>query len=39
VVVKLFFDDEAFDGQLQRSVAKTDAGMANAYDWLDETLA
>jgi dienelactone hydrolase len=27
--MKLFFDDVGFDGQLQRSVAKCDAGMAN----------
>ncbi len=27
--MKLFFDDEAFDGQLQRSVGKADSGMAN----------
>jgi hypothetical protein len=33
-VVKLFFDDESFDGQLQRSVAKCDAGMANVGECL-----
>lgn len=27
--MKLFFDDEGFDGQLQRSVAKSSSGMAN----------
>jgi hypothetical protein len=27
--MKLFFDDVGFDGQLQRSVGKCDAGMAN----------
>ncbi len=27
--MKLYFDDEAFDGQLQRTVGKCDAGMAN----------
>jgi hypothetical protein len=32
--VKLFFDDEAFDGQLQRSVAKADSGMANVGECL-----
>ena len=32
--MKLFFDDEAFDGQLQRSVAKTDAGMATVGECL-----
>jgi len=29
--MKLFFDDENFDGQLQRSVGKADAGMAHAW--------
>jgi pimeloyl-ACP methyl ester carboxylesterase len=33
-LVKLFFDDEDFDGQLQRSVAKCDAGMANVGECL-----
>ena len=28
-MVKLYFDDEGFDGQLQRTVGKCDAGMAN----------
>ena len=32
--MKLFFDDEAFDGQLQRSVGKADAGMANVGECL-----
>lgn len=32
--MKLFFDDEAFDGQLQRSVGKTDSGMANVGECL-----
>ena len=32
--MKLFFDDEGFDGQLQRSVAKCDAGMANVGECL-----
>lgn len=32
--MKLFFDDTAFDGQLQRSVAKCDAGMANVGECL-----
>jgi pimeloyl-ACP methyl ester carboxylesterase len=32
--MKLFFDDENFDGQLQRSVAKTDSGMANVGECL-----
>ncbi len=32
--MKLFFDDENFDGQLQRSIAKTDSGMANAGECL-----
>lgn len=27
--MKLYFEDEGFDGQLQRTVAKCDAGMAN----------
>ena len=27
--MKLYFDDEGFDGQLQRTVGKCDAGMAN----------
>ena len=33
--MKLYFDDEAFDGQLQRSVAKCDAGMANVGECLN----
>lgn len=32
--MKLYFDDEAFDGQLQRSVGKCDAGMANVGECL-----
>jgi hypothetical protein len=32
--MKLFFDDEAFDGQLQRSVGKSDSGMANTGECL-----
>ena len=32
--MKLYFDDVAFDGQLQRSVGKSDAGMANAGECL-----
>jgi hypothetical protein len=32
--MKLFFDDEGFDGQLQRSVGKADAGMANVGECL-----
>ncbi len=32
--MKLYFDDESFDGQLQRTVAKCDAGMANAGECL-----
>jgi pimeloyl-ACP methyl ester carboxylesterase len=32
--MKLFFDDESFDGQLQRSVGKSDAGMANVGECL-----
>jgi hypothetical protein len=32
--VKLFFDDENFDGQLQRAVGKSDAGMANVGECL-----
>lgn len=32
--MKLFFDDENFDGQLQRSVGKCDAGMANVGECL-----
>ncbi len=32
--MKLFFDDEAFDGQLQRSVSKADSGMANIGECL-----
>ena len=26
--MKLYFDDEDFDGQLQRSIGKADSGMA-----------
>ena len=32
--MKLFFDDQNFDGQLQRSVGKADAGMANVGECL-----
>jgi hypothetical protein len=32
--VKLYLDDAAFDGQLQRSVGKADAGMANVGECL-----
>jgi len=32
--VKLFFDDDNFDGQLQRSVGKADAGMSNVGECL-----
>lgn len=32
--MKLFFDDPLFDGQLQRSVAKADSGMANIGECL-----
>jgi Esterase FrsA-like len=32
--MKLYFDDENFDGQLQRSVGKCDAGMANVGECL-----
>jgi hypothetical protein len=32
--VKLYFDDEAFDGQLQRSVGKADSGLANVGECL-----
>ncbi len=32
--MKLFFDDESFDGQLQRTVGKCDAGMANVGECL-----
>ncbi len=32
--MKLYFDDEAFDGQLQRSVGKSDSGMANTGECL-----
>ncbi len=31
--MKLYFDDEDFDGQLQRSVGKADSGMANVGEW------
>ena len=30
--MKLFFEDEGFDGQLQRSVGKADPGMANVVN-------
>ena len=32
--MKLYFDDENFDGQLQRSVGKCDSGMANVGECL-----
>lgn len=32
--VKLYFDDEAWDGQLQRSIGKCDSGMANVGECL-----
>ncbi|MGA7418280.1 MAG: alpha/beta fold hydrolase [Acidimicrobiales bacterium] len=32
--MKLYFDDESFDGQLQRSVGKADSGMANVGECL-----
>ena len=32
--MKLYFDDEGFDGQLQRSVGKCDSGMANVGECL-----
>src|SRR5262245_16104022 len=32
--MRLHFDDEGFDGQLQRTVAKCDAGMANVGECL-----
>jgi hypothetical protein len=32
--MKLYFDDASFDGQLQRSVAKADSGMASAGECL-----
>jgi dienelactone hydrolase len=32
--VRLYFDDEGYDGQLQRSVGKADSGMANAGECL-----
>ena len=32
--MKLYFDDEGFDGQLQRTVGKCDAGMANVGECL-----
>ncbi|MEJ7584327.1 MAG: hypothetical protein WKF43_09635 [Acidimicrobiales bacterium] len=32
--MKLFFEDEAFDGQLQRSVGKADSVMANVGECL-----
>jgi hypothetical protein len=32
--MKLYFDDDGFDGQLQRSVGKCDAGMANVGECL-----
>jgi pimeloyl-ACP methyl ester carboxylesterase len=32
--MKLFFDDQDFDGQLQRSIGKADSGMANVGECL-----
>ena len=32
--MKLYFDDESFDGQLQRSVGKANSGMANVVECL-----
>src|SRR5687768_17978375 len=32
--MKLYFEDSAFDGQLQRSVGKADSGMANVGECL-----
>ncbi len=32
--MKLYFDDEDFDGQLQRSIGKADSGMANVGECL-----
>jgi len=32
--MKLYFDDDGFDGQLQRTVGKCDAGMANVGECL-----
>jgi hypothetical protein len=32
--MKLYFDDEGFDGQLQRTVGKCDSGMANVGECL-----
>jgi hypothetical protein len=32
--VRLYFEDEGFDGQLQRSIGKTDSGMASAGECL-----
>jgi hypothetical protein len=32
--MRLFFEDEGFDGQLQRSVGKADSGMANVGECL-----
>lgn len=32
--MKLYFDEDGFDGQLQRTVGKCDAGMANVGEWL-----
>jgi Alpha/beta hydrolase family len=33
--MKLYFDDENFDGQLQRSIGKADSGMANVGECLE----
>jgi hypothetical protein len=32
--MRLFFEDQGFDGQLQRSVGKADSGMANVGECL-----
>lgn len=32
--MKLYFEDESFDGQLQRSVGKANSGMANVGECL-----
>lgn len=34
VSVRLYFDDDAFDGQLQRSIGKADSGMASVGECL-----
>jgi hypothetical protein len=32
--MRLYFEDEDFDGQLQRSIGKADSGMANVGECL-----